>query len=222
MATALILDDERTHVARLVVAAQAGDRLAFGELFECFERRVYAIAWRRLRNHCEAQELCQEVFIRVLVKLDQLRTPELFGAWIRAIAHRMAINRAVRRAPDLASETTVLEAACADEQTPLCNVLAGERREHVTAALRRLRKLDRETLQSFYLDGRSLKEMCDEFDCAVGNDQAAVAQRAAPVGQGSRTPDRRLVCRIRGPGVVVSTARPSFVFLAGECVMSGI
>jgi RNA polymerase sigma-70 factor (ECF subfamily) len=168
MATALVLDDERAHVAQLVIAAQAGDRLAFGELFECFERRVYAIAWRRLRNHCEAQELCQEVFIRVLVKLDQLRTPELFGAWIRAIAHRMAINRAVRRAPDLASETNVLEAACADEQTPLCNVLAGERREHVTAALRRLRKLDRETLKSFYLDGRSLKEMCDEFDAPLG------------------------------------------------------
>ena len=168
MATTAILDDERTRVAQLVVAAQAGDRDAFGELFEQFERRVYAIAWRRLRNHSEAQELCQDVFIRALLKLEQLRTPALFGAWIRSITLRMAINRAVRRAPDLAAESNVLEAASADEQTPLYHVLALERQAHVTAALRRLRQLDRETLESFYLNGRSLKEMCDEFGAPLG------------------------------------------------------
>ncbi|MHB8969735.1 MAG: RNA polymerase sigma factor [Pirellulaceae bacterium] len=150
------------------MAAQAGDRNAFGELFESFERRVFWIALRRLRNHGEAQELCQDVFIRALQKLDQLRVPEAFGAWIRSIAHRMAINRAIRRPPDAWTEPSVLDAACADECTPLSNVLAEERHEYVQAALQRLRKLDRETLESFYIDGCSLLEMCEEFEAPLG------------------------------------------------------
>ena len=97
MATCTISDTDRIRIAELVVAAQAGDRDAFGELFESFERQVFAIALRRLGDFCEAQELCQDVFVQAMLKLDQLRDPVCFGAWIRSIAHRMAINRAVRR-----------------------------------------------------------------------------------------------------------------------------
>ncbi|MHB0961304.1 MAG: RNA polymerase sigma factor [Pirellulaceae bacterium] len=167
-ATASILEDEKARIALLVAAAQAGDRDAFGALFENFERRVFSIAMRRLRNHSEAQELCQDVFIRALQKLNQLRVRESFGAWIQSIAHRMAINRAMRRPLDRAAESSVLDAARADECTPLCNLLAGERHEHVHAALQRLRKLDRDTLESFYVDGCSLLEMCEEFGAPLG------------------------------------------------------
>ena len=69
----------------------------FGELFQRFERHVFAIALRRLGDYAEAQELTQDVFIRALTKLDQLRTPEAFGGWLRSITNRMAINRLVRR-----------------------------------------------------------------------------------------------------------------------------
>ena len=130
--------------------------------------RCSAIALRRLGNYCEAQELCQDVFVQALQKLDQLRVPESFGAWIQSIAHRMAINRAVRRAPDAGREPSVLEAARADERTPLCNVLAGERHKGVRDGLARLRKLDRQTLEAFYVDGRSLKEMCGDFEAPLG------------------------------------------------------
>ena len=79
-------------VTQLVLAAQAGRREAFGELFERFEGHVFSIAMRRLRDYNEAQELCQDVFVQALQKIGQLREPECFISWLRAIAHRMAIN----------------------------------------------------------------------------------------------------------------------------------
>ena len=168
MATATVLNQDKVRVARLVVAAQDGDREAFGELFERFERQVFAIALRRLGNFCEAQELCQDVFVQALQKLDQLRTPESFGAWIASITNRMAINRAVRRKTARVAEPGVLEAARADERTPLSHMLAGERHKSVRDGLARLRKLDRQTLKAFYVEGHSLKEMSDEFKAPVG------------------------------------------------------
>jgi RNA polymerase sigma-70 factor (ECF subfamily) len=151
-----------------VRAAQAGDRAAFGRLVERYERAVYAVAYRRLGDHAEAQELCQEVFVQALRKLDQLRQPECFGGWLRSIARRMAVNRLVRRAPDVPTEPETLAAACVESETPLGRALERERRTQVRAGLRRLRALDRRTLVAFYVNGQSLAEMSDSFASPVG------------------------------------------------------
>jgi hypothetical protein len=77
-----------SELADLVVRAQQGDRAAFGELVEQFERTVHAICLRRLGNPSEALELTQEVFLHVMKRLDQLREPERFVGWLKRIAVR--------------------------------------------------------------------------------------------------------------------------------------
>jgi RNA polymerase sigma-70 factor (ECF subfamily) len=168
MATVTFNETDKIRVIELVLAAQDGDRAAFGELFERYERHVFAIALRRLGDYADAQELCQDVFVKALEKIGQLRQPECFGGWLRSIVHRMAINRIVRRGPDLPVESETLDAACVENQTPLMLVLDGERNVQLRAGLRRLRKLDRDTLVAFYVKGRTLLEMSDEFDAPLG------------------------------------------------------
>jgi RNA polymerase sigma-70 factor (ECF subfamily) len=168
MATTSTQDFDKARVNELVLAAQKGDRDAFGELFERFQAHVLAIAMRRLGDHAEAQELCQDVFIQAMQKLEQLRTPDAFGGWLRAITHRMAINRVSRRGPDIPTEPVTLEATCVETATPLTAALASEREGQLRAGLDRLRTLDRETLVAFYVKGQSLREMSDEFDAPLG------------------------------------------------------
>jgi RNA polymerase sigma-70 factor, ECF subfamily len=157
-----------TELEDLVLAAQAGDRAAFGELCVRYERMVYSIALARLGNHAESQELCQEVFLHALEKIDQLREPECFGGWLRSMAGRMAINRAVRRQPLPSAEIDMLDGAAVEQHTPVDKAIAGEQRRQVRAGLRRLKSMDRETLVAFYVNGQSLVEMSDRFDSPVG------------------------------------------------------
>lgn len=159
---------DKTRISRLVRATRRGDGEAFGRLVEHFQRTVYAIVFRRLGDHGEAQEVCQEVFIQALRKIDQLQDGERFGGWLRSIANRMAINRAVRRRMAASAETEVLESACIEAETPLGAILARERSDQLHSGLKRLRRLDRDTLMAFYFRGRSLAEMSDEFDSPVG------------------------------------------------------
>ena len=165
------IDPRYTQVrqtADLVRAAQAGDRDAFGELFERFQPTIYAIALRRLRNASDAQELVQDVFIQAMTKLDQLRTPECFIGWLRQITVRMSINRSVRRAPSIAVEPEILEATVTVSEGPVDNILADERKDQVQIGMARLRDMDRETLDAFYVKGQSLIEMADAFDAPIG------------------------------------------------------
>lgn len=152
----------------LVRAAQAGDRSAFGELFERFQPTVMALAMRRLRDHADAQELAQDVFVQAMLKIEQLRVPEAFPGWLRQITVRMAINRAVRRAPSVAVEPEIMEATVTHDASPLDDVLAVERRGEVRAGLDRLGQMDRDTLVAFYIDGHSLNQMADSFSAPLG------------------------------------------------------
>ena len=152
----------------LVQAARQGDRYAFGQLFERYQRAVYATVYRRLGNDADAQETCQEVFIQAVRKISQLKDPACFGGWLLTIASRMSINRAVRSKPLAFVEPGKVEANCVDHETPLSKILDQERRDQVHLGLDRLTDLDRDTLVAFYFNGRSLIEMSDEFESPVG------------------------------------------------------
>lgn len=168
MTTNITLDEEKLQIVRLVTAAQKGDQAAFNELFTRFERHVLSLALRKLGDFAEAEELTQEVLLQAWLKLGQLREPEAFAGWLRAITARMAINRITRRRIDRAVESETLEAVSVDETTPLDEVLAAEEEDRLHEGLSRLRETDRETLVAFYVDGRSLLEMSDDFDAPLG------------------------------------------------------
>ena len=159
---------EGASTQQLVQASQAGQNSAFGELASRFERMVYAICQRRLGNHIEAQEVTQEVLIKAYEKLDQLQQPAAFPGWLRSIAVRQSINRHTRRAPCVAVEPQMLDAPDHRNSAPLDSLLAHEREDQLHAGLQNLEKLDRNTLEAFYLQGQSLLEMSDEFSAPVG------------------------------------------------------
>ena len=157
-----------TEVTELVRLAQAGDRVAFGELVTRFQGAVFAAALTKLRDAGEAQELAQEVFVHAMRKLPQLREPRCFAGWLRRITARMAINRLTRRGPLRGVDSGLLEAVPAVTAGPLDDLVRAEQRSAVQAGLRRLKPLDRQALEAFYLRGRSLKRIARELAVPVG------------------------------------------------------
>lgn len=161
------LQNERT-VVELVRLAQGGDRAAFGELFERYRFGIVALAMRRVRNADEAEELAQDVFVQAMQKLDQLRVPEAFGGWLRRIVHRMAINRQTRARFAIACDPETLETTCYAVDQPEVNAEDNEQAAAVRDGIERLNPLDRQTLKAFYMRGRTLIEMSNEFEAPVG------------------------------------------------------
>ena len=160
------MNDQR--LIQLIREARNGSREAFGTLVERFEPLVFAIVLRRLRNRSEAHEVTQEVFLQAMRKLPQLREPERFAGWLRQIAVRMSINRAVRRPNETVLNPQTFSTVESAPSSPLENLLRAEQAGRVRGGLERLRELDRRTLIAFYFEGHSLKQMSDEFDSPIG------------------------------------------------------
>ncbi len=157
-----------TEVTELVLKAQEGDRAAYGTLVERFQGVVYATALTKVRDPGEAQELTQEVFVHGMRKLTQLRDPRCFAGWLRRIAARMAINRLARKGIVRGAESEFLEAVPGRGETPPEILERNEAKAELHEGLKQLKPLDRETLEAFYLRGRSLKQMSREFETPVG------------------------------------------------------
>ncbi|TWU05679.1 RNA polymerase sigma factor [Stieleria varia] len=164
----LLTDYQNLTIVDLVRAAQTGDRDAFGELFDRYRGGIVALAMRRVRNADEAEELAQDVFIQAMQKIDQLRVPEAFGGWLRRIVHRMAINRVTRNRYAVACDPETLEATCLANGSPDGDAEDREEAAAVRDSIDRLGALDQQTLTAFYLRGRTLIEMSNEFDAPIG------------------------------------------------------
>lgn len=75
--------------AALVASARAGNREAFGTLYERFARLVHGILLAGAQRD-DVQDLTQEVFLRAMRRLHTLRDPAAFGGWLATMARNEA------------------------------------------------------------------------------------------------------------------------------------
>lgn len=137
----------------LVRVALAGDRTAYGVLYDRFAPLVRAVCHDHTHNLADAQDLAQDVFLRAYQKLGDLHKPESFGAWIIGIARRRCSEW---RRQKLREQRR--HAVCrADPQT----VGDSDRPEEDRQLLRLVSMLgedERLALHTFYLQDKSAEE----------------------------------------------------------------
>jgi RNA polymerase sigma-70 factor (ECF subfamily) len=75
-----------------VLKAQSGDREALNELFRSVQDPLFRYVMSLVRDQHLAEDILQEVFIRIYRKLRWLREPEAFRAWTYQIASREAFR----------------------------------------------------------------------------------------------------------------------------------
>ena len=92
----------RTEDGYIIYKCLDGDSAAFGLLVDKYKAGVYALAYSRLRNFHDAEDVTQEVFIRVYRKLRTLRQSDSFIAWLHSITTNLCKDwiRNQSRRPD--------------------------------------------------------------------------------------------------------------------------
>jgi RNA polymerase sigma-70 factor (ECF subfamily) len=72
----------------LLVRAQAGDHLAYAQLYSLHKRRIFSLCLRMVGDAAEAEDLTQEAFLQLHRKIATFRGDSAFSTWL----HRLAIN----------------------------------------------------------------------------------------------------------------------------------
>jgi RNA polymerase sigma-70 factor (ECF subfamily) len=126
----------------LLPRCRGGDEAAWRELVALHTRKVFGLAYRFTGRVDEAEDLTQEVFVKVYQTLGRYRESDgPFGGWLMAVARNHAIDHYRRRKQERLRRTDdpgVLEAAPAREEHPMAGLEREERRRLVHSGLRAL------------------------------------------------------------------------------------
>ncbi|HEY1404181.1 MAG TPA: RNA polymerase sigma factor [Pyrinomonadaceae bacterium] len=103
---------DRASDYTLAQLAAGGDLVAFEELYERHNRRVYSLCLRMTQNVAEAEDLAQEAFIQLFRKIGSFRGESAFTTWL----HRLTVNQVLMH---FRKKGVRLEQTTDDGETPV-------------------------------------------------------------------------------------------------------
>jgi RNA polymerase sigma-70 factor (ECF subfamily) len=103
--------------------AAAGDRAAFGQLYEAYLGQVYGYLHFHVQDEARAEDLTQDVFVRALRGLPGLAQPERFRPWLLRISHNCLVDhwQRARQATEHRHEAAAPDGEAADPVASLAD-----------------------------------------------------------------------------------------------------
>ena len=98
---------EKENIVTLVEAAQAGSSDAISELFAAYKNEVYSIAMRETKDRALSDDIVQETFVEVILKIKDLKNPESFHAWLKIMAYHQCTRHYKKK--ETVHETAAVE-----------------------------------------------------------------------------------------------------------------
>lgn len=174
-----MIDNER----KLIRLAQNNDMMAFETLIKRYDRRILALAWKFTGDLDAAQDLYQEIFLRVFRGIGHFRFESLFSTWLYRVATNTCLTHAeARQRQTLSSLET--EVARLDNDTeqqhrtwpeslkslPVSyqNVFGGEIKKLIQEALETLSPQQRMVFVLRHYEGHKLKKIAEILGCKDG------------------------------------------------------
>ena len=164
----------------LAAEAAAGRQSAFRELLQRYERPVFSLVYRMVRDRALAEDLAQETFIRAFRAIGKYNPAYKFSSWIFKIAHNLTIDHLRRKRIDTVSLQGSRHALTEEAQARTQPVVEStyerpdeyvENRElgsQIEAAIGQLRPHYRTVTLLRHVEGYSYNEIAEIMDLPLG------------------------------------------------------
>ncbi len=156
---------------RLIERCLARDDAAWEEIVARYRRRVFHIAWKFTGRHAEAEDLTQEIFLKVFKSLDRFHRDADFGTWLSSVARNYCIDRyrAGKREREVVVEDLLaFDLAPAASGNPYRELESRDRTSFVRRGLDQLPDKLREAVVLRDLVGLTYQEMADRLGLPEG------------------------------------------------------
>ena len=147
--------------AELVARCLDGDGEAFDVLVRRYYRTAFSVALGVLANRHDAEEVCQDSFVKALDRLEDCRDSSRFVQWLMMIVRNRALSyrgyRKIRETSELIPEIAE------SKSSPFIVTARAELGDSLQAALATLNEIQREVVLLHDLDGWPHKEIAESL-----------------------------------------------------------
>ncbi len=164
--------------ALLVQQVQAGHQKSFDLLVAKYQRRIYRLVLRFVRDPAKAEDVAQETFLRAYRAIGQFRGDSQFYTWL----YRIAVNTAKKAVADERKDPTVSEGDAVDDgeetfrpterlsssETPESMLVSKEIAQTVNQAMDDLPEDLRTAITLREIEGMSYEDIANAMQCPIG------------------------------------------------------
>lgn len=166
--------------AEVVALAQQGKEAAYRELLARYERPVFSLVFRMVRDRETAEDLAQETFIKVLNNIDRYSPDFKFSSWLFKIANNLTIDHLRRRrlntisiegSPDAVTAESARATSIAlasGTESPLAELESKELGISIERAIAGLRPEYRACIMLRHVEDRSYEEIAEIVKLPLG------------------------------------------------------
>jgi RNA polymerase sigma-70 factor (ECF subfamily) len=174
------IDYSEVSDQQVVVYAQQGREDAYRELIARYERPVFSLIFRMVRDKETAEDLAQETFIKVLNNIDRYLPEFKFSSWLFKIANNITIDFLRRRQLDTISIEGAPDAVTAESrrataialasggESPLQELESKELGEQIEKAIGKLRPEYRACILLRHVEDYSYDEIAEIVKLPLG------------------------------------------------------
>ncbi len=159
------MSEQNNEVATLVEKAKTGNRSSLEKLIDLFHQDVFRMVYYRTRSKMDAEDLTQEIFIKMINSLSGLKDSNRFRAWL----FKMTLNRIRdfhRKKNILAffgtsKEIETINPGAQNSESPLTKLEEREFKERLHEYTSRLSRWERETFLLRFVDQLGIREIAE-------------------------------------------------------------
>lgn len=156
--------DLRDDIERLIAQVALTDQDAFSRLYDATSGKLLAVCLRVLNDRAAAEDAMQEAFVKIWSNAGRYRvTGHSPMTWLITIARNAAIDRLRARKVDR-DIADYSERIAAPEPSPEHSAIAASEAKRIVGCMDKLEPERRAALTGAYLEGKSYKDLSEQFD----------------------------------------------------------
>lgn len=154
----------------IIERAKAGDRNAFIQIYNIYRQKVYSTAYFILKDYQYAEDVVQETFIQVHLKLSKLKALEAFDTWLYKITvnHCLKLLKKAKKSHYVELDENTLQHVVEECNVPDSIVIQMEMEAKVMEFIYSLESKYRIVLTLFYFNSVSIRDIADILECSEG------------------------------------------------------
>ena len=151
----------------LLVRVAEGDAVAFRQLFDHYRNKIYSLGMYLTRSEVQAEEIVQDVFLKVWEKRTELSGIQYFNGWLRTVAKNTCSNYLRDLAVEKLAMSRLLDKAEATTASAESSVIEKEYRQIVEEAIQRLPPQQKKVYILSRQTGKKQEEIARELNISL-------------------------------------------------------
>ena len=156
--------NERYAMDLIIAKVKQGDMVAFNALIDEYKTMAFTLAMKLMKNREDAEEVAQDAFVKAYKNINQFEGKSKFSTWLYTIVYNTALTRLRKKQldmKDMDSHSVEGLSSYAESDAEWRKLQKDERSSYIKLALDRLVSEDQVVITLFYLDEKSVVEICE-------------------------------------------------------------